>query len=144
MKDLPGIKTILLAEDDTDDRELFSEALSRIDVEIVIHYAENGSEAIMKLEEMATKPDMIFLDINMPVMNGWQCLKTLKADERYKHIPVIIYSSSSHHREKQIASEMGALLFFTKPNDFYHFKEKLELIVTSKDPGNLHEHRSFN
>ncbi len=144
MKDLTPIKTILLAEDDKDDRELFSEALAKINPDTIVHFAENGNEALLKLEEMPIKPDLIFLDINMPVMNGWQCLKVLKADERFMHIHVIVYSSSSHHREKNIAIEMGALLFFTKPNNFYHFKEKLELIVTHDDPESLNDHSSFN
>lgn len=135
MNDLPHIKIILLAEDDKDDRELFCEALARISENTTIHYAENGSEALYKLEEMTTKPDMIFLDINMPVMNGWQCLKTIKEDHRYKHIPIFMYSSSSDQREKDIAMEMGALLFFTKPNDFYEFTNKLEVIVNSQKSG---------
>lgn len=143
MKVQTHIKTILLAEDDKDDRELFSEALAKINPDTAVHFAENGNEALVKLEAMSTKPDMIFLDINMPVMNGWQCLKALKADEKFMDIPVVVYSSSSHHREKNIALEMGALLFFTKPNDFYQFREKLAVIVSNRDPGNLNQHSSF-
>ena len=131
MSDSSNINTILLAEDDKDDRELFCEALTNISAHTTIHYAENGIEVLNKLEELTTSPDMIFLDINMPVMNGWQCLKTLKEDNRYKNIPIVVYSSSSHQREKDIARDMGALLFFTKPNDFYQFMEKLGSIINS-------------
>ena len=129
MSTVPERKVILLADDDMDDRELFTEAITQINKNIAIHHAENGSQALNKLKELPTKPDMIFLDINMPVMNGWECLKTIKEDQTYQHIPVVIYSSSSNHREKQIATDMGASLFFTKPNDFYVFKEKLQLII---------------
>ncbi len=125
------IKVILLAEDDTDDRELFCEALSDNIASNNIHCAENGQEALDKLNHLPTMPDIIFLDINMPVMNGWQCLKVLKEDDRYKHIPIVVYSSSSHQREKDIAIDMGAVCFFTKPDNFGEFKEKLALIVNS-------------
>ena len=144
MTDPSNKKIILLAEDDTDDRELFCEAIASIKDNTTVNYAENGKEALNKLEEMPTKPNMIFLDINMPVMNGWQCLKTLKEDERYKHIPVVIYSSSSNHREREIAKDMGASLFFTKPNDFYVFKEKLEVIINSESDERLKQLSSFN
>jgi CheY-like chemotaxis protein len=144
MNHITRIKKILLAEDDKDDRELFSEAVAGINAGTVVHYAENGREALVILEEMAAEPDMIFLDINMPVMNGWQCLKLIKADDRYMHIPVIVYSSSSHHREKSIAIEMGAVLFFTKPDDFYVFRKKLDAIINSEDPGSLNTHADFN
>ena len=131
MSNAPDIKIILLAEDDTDDRELFCEALLDNDTSRTIHCTENGREAIDKLQQLSSLPDMIFLDINMPVMNGWQCLKVLKEDDRYKNIPVVVYSSSSHQREKDIATDMGAANFFTKPDNFYEFKEKLSMLVNS-------------
>jgi CheY-like chemotaxis protein len=128
-------KIILLAEDDIDDRELFSEALANISSQTILHSTENGKEALKRLGEMDTIPDLIFLDINMPVMNGWECLQTLKSDKKYKHIPVIIYSSSSHQKEKDTAMEMGAQSFFTKPSDFYEFRDKLEKIISAQTPG---------
>jgi CheY-like chemotaxis protein len=122
-------KTILLAEDDVDDRELFLDALAGIDVACDLHSAENGREALVLLDGMKIKPDLIFLDINMPQMNGWECLTTLKASADYGHIPVIIYSSSSHQREHQIASDLGAAHFFTKPDDFRVFRQQLKDIL---------------
>lgn len=64
-------------------------------------------------------------------MNGWQCLKHLKADERYEKIPVIIISTSSHQRELEIAKDLGALCHLTKPNDFNELTTILDVIVSN-------------
>src|SRR5882762_9611818 len=98
----------LLIDDDTDDRELFSEALATVDPVIVCDQATDGAEALDRLRRSELcEPDIIFLDINMPVMNGWQFLTKLKSEEKYKHIPVIVYSTSSNQKDKRIADEMG-------------------------------------
>jgi CheY-like chemotaxis protein len=57
-------------------------------------------------------PDLIFLDINMPVVNGWEFLVKLKSDDKYKRIPVIILTTSSDKTNKQIASDLGAISLF--------------------------------
>ena len=75
-------------------------------------------------------PDIIFLDINMPIINGWQCLSVLKEQEIYKSIPVIMYSTSSHSEHVEKARQLGALCFFTKPPNFQNLKKSLEIVVT--------------
>lgn len=77
------------------------------------------------------KPDVIFLDLNMPAMSGWQCLAKLKNDTALKNIPVIMYSTSSNPREKEIAIELGATGFVTKPTDFGVLTKILETISTN-------------
>src|SRR5688572_5969241 len=73
------VKKFLLTDDDKDDRELFSEALASIDPGIICHGAEHGRDALRILNSLdGSKPDIIFIDINMPVMNGWELLHTLK------------------------------------------------------------------
>src|ERR1700742_4342006 len=90
----------LLIDDDTDDRELFSEALATVDPVIVCDQATDGAEALDRLiKREISEPDIIFLDINMPVMNGWQFLTKLKSVEKYRHIPVIVYSTSSNQKD---------------------------------------------
>ena len=130
-------KVFLLADDDRDDTELFCEALASIDKNIVCRCAENGFEALSKLGEHSELPQLIFLDVNMPIMNGWQCLKQLKANEVYKPIPVIIYSTSSNQREVNTAMELGALCFFRKPDDYPQLKRSLEVIVNNIGDGLL-------
>jgi CheY-like chemotaxis protein len=123
-------KRILVIDDDNDDRELFSEALASVDPVIVCDQATDGAEAFKRLtsQEIDT-PDIIFLDINMPVMNGWQFLMALKAEDLYKNIPVIVYTTSSNHKDKLIADDLGALCFITKPHAFGRLKNMLGIVV---------------
>ena len=119
----------LLADDDHDDAELFSEALSTVDTSIKFHHVEDGQEVFQFLSNSKIeKPDVIFLDLNMPAMSGWQCLAKLKNDTALKNIPVVMYSTSSNPREKEIAIELGATGFVTKPTDFKVLTKILETI----------------
>jgi CheY-like chemotaxis protein len=123
-------KRFLVIDDDTDDRELFTEALASVDPVIVCDQATDGAEALKWLTTNAIdQPDIIFLDINMPVMNGWQFLTRLKKDDVYKHIPVIVYSTSSTLKDKRIADDLGALCFITKPHAFGRLKRMLGIVV---------------
>jgi CheY-like chemotaxis protein len=128
-------KIILLADDDADDTDLFSEALTSAGQDIVCYTTGNGQEAISKLDELEEMPSLIFLDINMPVMNGWQCIKILKAHDVYKNIPVIIYSTSSHKREADIALELGALAFLSKPTDYDQLEKILSTVSANLGDG---------
>lgn len=128
-------RIFLLADDDRDDTEMFSEALAAIDETIVCHCVSDGRQALDTLDELVQLPDLIFLDVNMPVMNGWQCLKALKEDDRYYQVPVIIISTSSHERDIEIASELGALCYFTKPHYFTELTGVLQVIVENVEAG---------
>ena len=122
-------KRFLLIDDDTDDRELFSEALATVDPIIICDQATDGAEAFTRLRNKEVEPDLIFLDINMPVMNGWQFLMKLKNEDDYKHIPVIVYSTSANVKDRRIADEMGALCFITKPHAFRILQSMLGVVV---------------
>src|ERR1700761_4786945 len=103
--------SFLLVDDDADDAAIFSEALS-VAVSpspTEFHTAENG----LKLFEVLSKhtPDVIFLDINMPKMGGWECLEKLKNSSEYNQIPVIMYSTSCAKKDIARAYDLGALLF---------------------------------
>src|SRR4051812_41973045 len=120
---------VLLTDDDADDRELFTEAMTATDPAVAVDYAVNGEHTLTKLKENK-KPDLIFLDINMPVMSGWECLKEIKKNDDTSDIPVIIYSTSSHPRDQKIAKDLGALCLFTKPTDYPDLKKMLSKIIT--------------
>ena len=125
-------KFFLLADDDHDDAELFNEALTTVNPSIKFHHVEDGHEVFQFLmNSKIEKPDVIFLDLNMPSMSGWQCLAKLKNDSSLKNIPVIMYSTSSNPREKEIAIELGATGFVTKPTDFKVLTKILETISTN-------------
>lgn len=123
-------KFFLLADDDNDDAELFEEALAGINPPVKFHHVEDGHAVFKFLSGSDTKkPDIIFLDLNMPEMGGWQCLAKLKNDVYFKEIPVVMYTTSSNSRDKEIAMELGAHGFLTKPTDYKVLKKTLENIA---------------
>lgn len=138
-------KIFLLADDDADDTELFCDALEAIDPSIICYCATDGKN-VLEILQNATfkKPQIIFLDINMPGMNGWECLKQLKDSEASKHIPVLMYSTSIHQKEADYALDMGALCFFTKPTYFHELKEILGVLSANVDGRLLEAISHFN
>jgi CheY-like chemotaxis protein len=126
------LKTFALADDDIDDANLFQEALLEIDPGITVERASNGLELLdkMKSHDFHT-PDIIFLDINMPEMNGWECLSQLKNDRQLKAIPVVMYSTSSNVYDRAKATKLGAVFFYTKPDTFQDLKKFLAGLITN-------------
>ena len=123
-------KKILMIDDDADDAQIFEEALSEMDASLAFYRAWDGQEALdILFQNKIENPDIIFLDVNMPGMNGWQFLKLIKEEESYKHIPVIVYSTASLQREADIAKDLGAACFLTKPNDFKDVKMIARMVV---------------
>lgn len=120
---------ILLVDDDLDDQMFFEDVLKEIYPEIKCHIAGHGLEALLYLNSDIKFPSLIFLDLNMPVMNGFECLQKLKSDNRFKKIPVIIITTSSNPYDMEKAKDMGAEHFFTKPADYLKFKNSLALIL---------------
>ena len=130
-------KFFLLADDDNDDAELFTEALSCIDPRVEFHHVEDGYELFQFLKDTeGRKPDIIFLDLNMPEMSGWQCLAKLKDDAEFKDVPVIMYSTSSSARDKKVAIDLGAVGFLTKPAD-YKILVKILTRLANSTPADL-------
>lgn len=124
------MKRVLLIDDDRDDAELFKEALFEINSAIVFeHYEDSKAGLKLLLEKQTDLPDLIFLDINMPIVSGWQCLTEFKKTEHLKHIPVILFTTSSQTKEKEIADELGAEGFITKPNEYKALKELLSSLI---------------
>jgi len=128
-------KIVLLADDDFDDTEMFCEALAKVNEDIICHCAANGQEALNILNELDEKPELIFLDLNMPIMNGWECLTKLKKGESYKDIPVIMISTSSHKNDIEMASRQGCIGYFVKPNNFNDLKEILYALTSNIGKG---------
>lgn len=120
---------IMLIDDDSDDQELFCEAILDIDSSIEAVTAVSVTEAFEKLVDDRELPAVIFLDINMPVISGWECLKQIKENPQYSAIPVIMYSTSPHDREKETAQRLGAWGLVTKPSDFETLKATFKEII---------------
>lgn len=120
------MKTVFLIDDDSDDREIFEESLSSLNLNLNFVEAKNGAEALKKLEQPDfKKPDLIFLDLNMPIMDGRQFLVAIKNREHYKDIPVVIYSTSSNEIDKHFARENDAAMFMTKQYSLDLLKSEL-------------------
>jgi len=130
---MPRPKVILIVDDDTDDIELFCLAVSEIDKTIECTSARTGEEAMQLLRKnLLRKPDYIFLDLNMPRMNGKQCLKLLKTDPEFSHIPVIIYSTSKLPEEYEETKQLGAVQFLTKPTKHTDLKKAITFVLEEK------------
>lgn len=124
------IQSILLIDDDPDDQLLFNEALSEADNSVVYYGAFNGIDALDKLHsEEIPQPDLIFMDVNMPRMNGLDCLRELKKFEKLKSIPVIMYSTSCSLVYQKLCFANGAVNYIEKPNDFLELRNTLKLVL---------------
>jgi CheY-like chemotaxis protein len=108
--------TILIIDDDADDRSLFIDAVGEISKSLHCIAANDGEEALLLLDTAGAKlPDYIFLDLNMPRLNGKQCLCEIKKRPHLFHIPVIIYSTTRRVEDVEETKKMGAVHFLTKP-----------------------------
>lgn len=123
-------KKFFIADDDPDDQELFIEALHEIDALFKYETALDGQEALNKLMNNAINlPDYIFLDLNMPKMNGKECLAEIQKNQLLKKIPVIIYSTSADQKDMHEAMQLGAVFFLQKPNRFEELFRALKHII---------------
>jgi CheY-like chemotaxis protein len=122
-------KTILLVDDDEDDQLIFKDAIKEVYSGIECLIASNGKDAYLELERSSAAPSLIFLDLNMPVMNGFEFLERLKKNDRLKNIPVVIYTTSDNPVDKKNTLAAGAVLFFTKTADFKLLKLKLSEVL---------------
>ena len=109
--------SLLIVDDDADDRNLFIETMKEVDEDIKCISANDGQQALDFLKNSPSLPDFIFLDLRMPRIGGRKCLFEIKKDERLKPIPVIIYTTSNEVEESKALIEMGAVYFISKPSN---------------------------
>ncbi len=123
------LKNVFLVDDDIDDQLFFTDALKEIDETIECTIANNGKEALEKLRKLDVLPEILFLDLNMPFMNGYECLSELKAEARLSEIPVVIFTTSNDPKDAELTHQLGANVFLSKPNEFTLLRPKLERIL---------------
>ena len=121
-----NISYVLYAEDDPDDSLIFEEAISKLNLEIKLAIVTDGVSVISHLQDKI--PDIIFLDLNMPLKNGLECLHAIRNDVRLSHLPVIIYSTSSSVKDIEECFREGANFYVIKPFHFSDIIETLERI----------------
>ncbi|UII30298.1 response regulator [Fulvivirga ulvae] len=124
------ITSIIIAEDDSDDRLLIEDALNENNIpsEKLI-FVSDGEELMDRLKDKANQPAMVFLDLNMPKKDGRQALKEIKQDEKLKHIPIIVFSTSSSEEDIRTSYKNGVNTYFTKPSKY---SDMLEIIAAVK------------
>lgn len=112
-----------------DDSEFFCEAVTDLYPTAKCSSAVNGRDALEKLEAgSVVKPDIIFLDLNMPLMDGRGCLKHLRDNAKFKNIPVVIYTTSSSERDRTELLELGAQYFLSKPTSMKSLTSEIDRI----------------
>lgn len=109
---------VLLIDDDVEDQEIFNSALSEVSDHLQCTCLTSAREALQQLNHGALTPDVIFLDLNMPIMSGREFLAQIKSMDGLNAIPVIIFSTSSNPETIAETKALGAIDFITKPNRY--------------------------
>ncbi len=120
-----------LVDDDVDDQLYFKEAIELIDPSLQCDTAPNGKIALDKLKFSKALPDIIFLDLKMPIMNGFDFLIQIKKESILSKIPVGIFTTSNILRDKELTKNFGTQFFITKPNDFQVLRKILQQILSA-------------
>ena len=122
---------LMLVDDDEDDREIFLSVVQSIVPEANYTIAQNGEDALQKLNHNSVVPHLIFLDLNMPLMNGKQFLMEIKKYENLNSIPVVILSTSSDQASIKDAMDLGARDFVTKPDRYSAWEQALKNVLNN-------------
>jgi CheY-like chemotaxis protein len=129
---------ILLADDDTDDCLFFKEALDELQLSTHLTIVHDGEQLMQLLiNETNEFPDVLFLDLNMPRKNGFECLSEIKHSKNLNQLPVIIFSTSY---EQEVVNQLyhnGAQYFIRKPSEFSQFKKIIQHSLALIVQGNI-------
>lgn len=122
---------ILLTDDDEDDREFFAEAVEDLELNNPIEFCKNGIELLERLSDKDLGiPDIIFLDLNMPILSGFETLQQIREDAKFKNVPIIaIYSTSATEDGIKNTFGLGANAYIVKPLAFGDLKKLLKKVI---------------
>ena len=127
-----AVKIVMIIDDDADDREIFCEALQEVDGSVQCISCSSGAEGLEILNRPdQALPDFIFLDLNMPRMNGKQCLQELKQTDKLKDLPVFIYSTSKIADDVKTTQQHGAVYFITKPCSIKELRHTIRTVLSN-------------
>jgi chemotaxis family two-component system response regulator Rcp1 len=124
-----SLPRVLMVDDDPTDIELTQMAFQRGGVDVSFSAVRDGAAAIRALEEATAKgraPDLILLDLNMPVMNGWEVLETLQQRDDLRCCPVVVLSTSDAPRDVARCLALGAHEYLCKPNTFTELRDLMQ------------------
>jgi CheY-like chemotaxis protein len=129
MEKVEDSAVVLVVEDDEDDCLFISEALKGAEANIELVFLKTGLELINFLREEQTRPDLILLDLNMPVMGGREALAEIHSDRSLRDLPVVVFTTSQEEDDHKFCLARGAKAFFTKPAGFRELSELLESLI---------------
>jgi len=121
--------TFLLIEDDEIERLKFARVMQKGQFNHKLIVAQNGEEALEILKQKNSVPDIIFLDLNMPKMNGLEFLQILKSDTSLKYTPVVILSTSNNHNDLKKSYEIGIAGYIVKPLKYEDYAYKIKCLI---------------
>lgn len=128
---------ILLADDDWDDCIFFQDALSELSIPAILNIVRDGEQLMQLLiTGHENLPHVLFLDLNMPRKNGFECMAAIKLHENLRQIPVIIFSTSLNEEIINLVYKNGAVYFIRKPNEFSKLKKIILHALTLIAEGN--------
>jgi CheY-like chemotaxis protein len=123
---------ILLADDDMDDCIFFKEAVEDMQLPTQLSTLHDGEQLMQHLNnETNSLPDVLFLDLNMPRKNGFECLSEIKQSNKLKELPVIVFSTSFEQEVVNMLYKNGAQYFIRKPSEFAQFKKIIHQTITT-------------
>lgn len=123
---------ILLVEDNPDNREMLSRRLLRRGFEL--HFAVNGEEAVTMAAQ--TRPDLVLMDLSLPIMDGWEATRLIKADPATSAIPVIALTAHAMAGDRERALNAGCDDYDTKPVDLTRLLGKMDALLAARAGGN--------
>lgn len=109
---------IYWAEDDMDDIVIISSCMKELGIDPKINFFGSGQDLLAKLATAERLPDFIVVDLNMPVLNGFETLEQLKENDRYRDVPVMVFSTSEAEEDKYWCHRHGAAAYFVKPPSY--------------------------
>jgi CheY-like chemotaxis protein len=128
MNAVSQIEHVVLADDDNDHGIIFEKILRQVDPSKKLTIVQDGSELMDLLVQK--KPDLVFLDLNMPCKNGLECLAEIREELKLDELPVVVYSSSTQMTDIQKSFIRKADLYMVKPFNSFHLKNALEMLFS--------------
>jgi CheY-like chemotaxis protein len=132
------INNVLLAEDDEDDVHLFKTVLAELNQDILVTVTTDGNLLMAFLKQASTLPEMIFLDLNMPYKNGFECLSEIRGNEKWNSIKIFVLSTSTQPQHIEDSYKGGADLYLAKPTSYTQFKNMIEKCLVNNWEGLKH------
>ena len=118
--------TIFYTDDDADDLEFFTEVTSSIGDHLNLVTQNSGTKLLYDLENPPPNPHILFLDLNMPGVSGFDVLQQLRSTEVHRNLPIVIFSTSNDEKTIAKSRELGASFYISKPNDFSLLKKTIQ------------------